>query len=74
MGLAVEREDVARALLETKNLLKPPSALLRPEILFPALWRAAFASRVRSSEKPPDGREEESNWTSTPTGARAGSS
>ncbi|WP_166395048.1 NAD(P)/FAD-dependent oxidoreductase [Rubrobacter marinus] len=70
MGLAVEREDVARALLETKNLLAPPSALLRPGILLPALWRAAFAPRT----KPRDPREEESAWTSTPTGASTGSS
>ena len=72
MGLAVEREDVARALLETKNLLKPPSALLRPGILIPALWRAAFAPRSKPAGPSDDRKEGE--WTSTPTGASIGSS
>jgi 2-polyprenyl-6-methoxyphenol hydroxylase-like FAD-dependent oxidoreductase len=44
LALAVEREDVARTLLEVKNLLEPPSTLLRPGILFPALWRAALST------------------------------
>ncbi len=74
IGLAVEREDVARALLETKNLLKPPSALLRPGILLPALWRAVLPPRVKPLEEPSDPREEEIEWTSTPTGASTGSS
>lgn len=43
LALAVEREDVARTLLEVKNLLEPPSTLLRPGILFPALWRTALS-------------------------------
>ncbi len=73
MGLAVEREDVARALLETKNLLKSPFALLRPGILLPALWRAAFAPRVESSHKPLD-PQKEGEWKSAPTGASIGSS
>ena len=73
MGLAVEREDVARALFETKNLLKPPSALLRPGILLPALWRAAFAPRTKTRKKPPH-PPKENEWTSTPTGASIGSS
>jgi len=47
LALAVEREDVARTLLEVKNLLEPPSTLLRPGILFPALWRAALSSFTR---------------------------
>lgn len=72
MGLAVEREDVARALLETKNLVKPPAALLRPGILLPALWRAAFAPRAKPSGKPP--RKEESERTSMHTKASTGSS
>ena len=74
MGLAVEREDVARALLETKNLLKPPSALLRPGILLPALWRAAFAPRANPTRRPPNDREKGGEWTSTPTEASIGSS
>jgi flavin-dependent dehydrogenase len=43
LGLAVEREDVAKTLLEVKNLLEPPSALLHPGILLPALRRAALS-------------------------------
>lgn len=43
MELAVEREDVARTLLEVKNLLAPPAVLARPGILFPALARAAMS-------------------------------
>ncbi|CAA9453005.1 MAG: putative secreted protein [uncultured Rubrobacteraceae bacterium] len=43
LALAVEREDVARTLLEVKNLLEPPSALLRPGILLPALRRTALS-------------------------------
>jgi 2-polyprenyl-6-methoxyphenol hydroxylase-like FAD-dependent oxidoreductase len=43
LALATEREDVARTLLEVKNLLKPPSALLRPGILLPALRRTALS-------------------------------
>ena len=39
MKLAVEREHVARTLLGVKNLLEPPTALLRPGILLPALAR-----------------------------------
>lgn len=41
MALATEREDVARALLEVKNLLSPPAALLWPRILVPALMSVA---------------------------------
>ncbi len=72
MGLAVEREDVARALLETKNIIKSPAVLLRPGILLPALYRAVFAPQTKPSGKPP--RKEESEWTSMPTGASTGSS
>ena len=43
LALAVEREDVARTLLEVKNFLEPPSTLLRPGILFPALWRTVLS-------------------------------
>ncbi len=43
LALAVEREDVARTLLEVKNLLVPPSTLLRPGILLPALRRTALS-------------------------------
>lgn len=53
MGLAVEREDVARTLLAIKNLLEPPAAVLRPRILLPALRRAAKNLRSPKSE-PPD--------------------
>ncbi|CAA9445798.1 MAG: putative secreted protein [uncultured Rubrobacteraceae bacterium] len=55
MALAVEREDVARTLLEVKNLLEPPSALLRPGILLPALRRTALSHikpRPTSSKEP----------------------
>jgi flavin-dependent dehydrogenase len=51
MALAVERESVALTLLEVKNLLKPPSALLRPSILLPALGRTALYL-VRKHKKP----------------------
>jgi hypothetical protein len=43
LALAVERKDVARTLLEVKNLLAPPSALLRPGILLPALRRTVLS-------------------------------
>lgn len=43
LALAVKREDVAKTLLEVKNLLEPPSAVLHPDILLPALWRAALS-------------------------------
>ncbi len=43
LALAVEREDVAKTLLEVKNLLALPSTLLRPGILLPALRRTAFS-------------------------------
>jgi flavin-dependent dehydrogenase len=43
LALAVEREDVAKTLLEVKNLLALPSALLRPGILLPALRRTAVS-------------------------------
>ena len=72
MGLAVEREDVARALLETKNLVRSPAALLRPGILLPALYRAAFAPRSKARGKPSG--KEEGERTSMPTGASTGSS
>ncbi|HLL39327.1 MAG TPA: hypothetical protein VK357_06620 [Rubrobacteraceae bacterium] len=51
MALAVERESVALTLLEVKNLLKPPSALLRPSILLPALGRTALYL-LRKHKKP----------------------
>jgi hypothetical protein len=51
LALAVEREDVARTLLEVKNLLEPPSTLLRLCILFPALWRTAL-SPLKRRKKP----------------------
>ncbi|MGB3635667.1 MAG: FAD-dependent monooxygenase [Rubrobacteraceae bacterium] len=37
--MAVGDREVTRTLLEVKNLVKPPRALLRPGILFPALRR-----------------------------------
>ncbi|QYJ16512.1 Putative epoxidase LasC [Rubrobacter xylanophilus DSM 9941] len=40
LRLATEDERTARALLEVKNLLAPPQALLRPGILLPALRRS----------------------------------
>jgi 2-polyprenyl-6-methoxyphenol hydroxylase-like FAD-dependent oxidoreductase len=46
LALAVEREDVTLTLLEVKNLLKPPSALLRPGILLPATRRTALSLLV----------------------------
>ena len=46
MKLAVEREDVARTLLGVKNLIEPPSALLRPGILLPALSRTVKTRRA----------------------------
>ena len=47
MRLAVEREDVAGTLLEVKNLISPPSKLLRPGILLPALTRTAKRRSAR---------------------------
>jgi flavin-dependent dehydrogenase len=46
IGLAIERQDVARTLLEVKNLTEPPSALLRPGILIPALARTVKNRRA----------------------------
>jgi hypothetical protein len=54
LALAVEREDVARTLLEVKNLLAPPSTLLRPGILLPALRRTAL-SLLTEPKKPRSG-------------------
>ncbi len=50
MALAVERESVALTLLEVKNLLKPPSALLRPGILLPALGRTVLSAMKKREE------------------------
>jgi len=47
MKLAVEREDVARTLLGVKNLVEPPTALLRPGILLPALARTVKNRRAK---------------------------
>jgi hypothetical protein len=65
LALAVEREDVARTLLEVKNLLEPPSTLLRPGILFPALWRTAlspFTRRKKSRSPKPKATQPTSGW------------
>ncbi|MDQ3386623.1 MAG: FAD-dependent monooxygenase [Actinomycetota bacterium] len=37
--MAVAKKSVTRTLLEVKNLVKPPGAMLRPGILFPAIGR-----------------------------------
>ena len=57
MGLAVEREAVARTLFGVKNLIEPPSALLGPRILLPALARTVKNRRAkpRSSALAKDG-------------------
>ena len=47
LALAVEREDVARTLLEVKNLLVPPPTILRPGILLPALRRTVLSPFTR---------------------------
>ena len=47
MELAVARQDVARTLLGVKNLVEPPTALLRPGILIPALARATRRRKTR---------------------------
>jgi 2-polyprenyl-6-methoxyphenol hydroxylase-like FAD-dependent oxidoreductase len=65
LALAVEREDVARSLLEVKNLLEPPSTLLRPCILFPALWRTAlspFKRRKKPRYPKPKSVQPTSGW------------
>lgn len=46
LRLAIEKPKVARTLLEVKNLLKPPRALLHPNILLPALWRTIVVSTL----------------------------
>ncbi|MGB3681284.1 MAG: hypothetical protein WA990_02240 [Rubrobacteraceae bacterium] len=43
--MAVRDPEVTRTLLEVKNLLKQPRALLRPGILFPALRQTLFSPR-----------------------------
>ena len=65
LALAVEREDVVRTLLKVKNLLEPPSTLLRPGILFPALWRTAlspFTRRKKSRSPKPKPAQPTSGW------------
>ena len=57
IGLAVEREDVARTLLGVKNLTESPSALLRPGILLPALARTA--RRRKTGPRTPAQAEDE---------------
>lgn len=46
LRLATEKPKVARTLLEVKNLLKHPRALLHPSILLPALWRTIVVSTL----------------------------
>ncbi|CAN5634330.1 hypothetical protein BH24ACT22_BH24ACT22_10540 [soil metagenome] len=48
--MAVADPKVARTLLQVKNLVKPPRALLRPGILFPALRRTL--ARMWRSKSP----------------------
>src|SRR5919107_799387 len=65
LELAVEREDVAKTLLKVKNLLEPPSTLLRPGIIFPALWRTAlspFTRRKKSRSPKPKAAQPTSRW------------
>lgn len=50
MRLAVEDPEVARTLLEVKNLLKPPRSLLHPRILAPALRRTVSGDRAKEGE------------------------
>lgn len=45
MELAVESPETAKTMFEVKNVLKHPTALLRPGILLPALWRTVAGSR-----------------------------
>ncbi len=60
LALAVEREDVAKTLLEVKNLLALPSALLRPGILLPTLRRMAFSLLSPRSARRRESRTSES--------------
>ena len=65
LALAVEREDVARTLLEVKNLLESPSTLLRPGILLPALLRTAlspFPRRKKPRSPKPKSVQPTSGW------------
>jgi flavin-dependent dehydrogenase len=65
LALAVEREDVARTLLVVKNFLEPPSTLLRPGILFPALWRTVlspFTKRKKPRSPKPKAMQPTSGW------------
>ena len=65
LALAVEREDVAKTLLEVKNLLEPASTLLRPGILFPALGRTAlspFTTRKKPRSPKPKAIQPTSGW------------
>ncbi len=47
--MAVAKKSVTRTLLEVKNLVKPPSVMLRPGILFPAVGRMLKKLRHRNS-------------------------
>ncbi|MBA2442846.1 MAG: 2-polyprenyl-6-methoxyphenol hydroxylase-like oxidoreductase [Rubrobacter sp.] len=52
MELAVESPDTVKTMFEVKNVLKHPTALLRPGILLPALWRTAVpGSRPLASKR-----------------------
>ncbi|MGI9050931.1 MAG: NAD(P)/FAD-dependent oxidoreductase [Rubrobacteraceae bacterium] len=49
--MAVREPEVARTLLEVKNLVKPPRALLHPGILLPALRRTLAGTRGLAGSK-----------------------
>ncbi len=51
MALAAERQQTARTMFEVKNVLRGPSAMLRPGILAPATYRALSRDKTRIGKR-----------------------
>lgn len=51
MALAVERQRTAKTMFEVKNVLRGPSAMLRPGILAPALYRSAHTGNAKTGKR-----------------------
>lgn len=56
MTLATRSRNASRTMMEVKNVLKPPAALLRPGILVPALLRSALPKNWSHPPGPKSGR------------------
>ena len=51
MALAAERQSTAKTMFEVKNVLRGPSAMLRPGILAPATYRALSTRKSKASKR-----------------------